>query len=330
MKRFLSYLLKTIGWLLLILIAVIISFRVLAALRETKTRQEAAPLTGRFVQANDVELYIQEMGPANGQPILFIHGTAAWSGLWRETMTPLAEAGYLCIAIDIPPFGFSERPSTPSYDNASQARRIVALMDTLKIEHAILFGHSFGGGATLETALMIPNRIDALILEDVGGLNLNLQPAKQKTTPLSIFLNTRVVRNPILAATATNPMFTKTLLSAMVLDSDDITEEKIKILQQPLVLQDATNTLGDWLKSVLGTQKISLTTDPENYQTLTMPTLIIWGDSDTVIPIKEGEYLQSLTPNSALVVLKGVNHIPHLEDLDAVMEVVLGFLQSSR
>ena len=153
MKRFLSYLLKTIGWLLLILIAVIISFRVLAALRETQTRQEAAPLTGRFVQANDVELYIQEMGPANGQPILFIHGTAAWSGLWRETMTPLAEAGYRCIAIDIPPFGFSERPSTPSYDNASQAKRILALMDALNIKSAILFGHSFGGGATLETAL---------------------------------------------------------------------------------------------------------------------------------------------------------------------------------
>jgi pimeloyl-ACP methyl ester carboxylesterase len=61
-----------------------------------------------------------------------------------------------------------------------------------------------------------------------------------------------------------------------------------------------------------------------------MPTLIVWGDSDTVIPIKEGEYLQSLIPNSELVVMKDVNHIPHLEDLDALMEIVLGFLATSR
>jgi pimeloyl-ACP methyl ester carboxylesterase len=312
-----------------LLIAVIILFRVVAALRETKTRQEAAPFTGRFVQAGDVELYIQEMGPKDGTAILFIHGTAAWSGLWLETMTPLAEAGYHCIAIDIPPFGFSERPATPSYGNKDQATRIVALMDTLKIEHAILFGHSFGGGATLETALMIPDRIDALILLDVGGLNLNLQPAEPKTTPISIFLNTRMVRNPVLAATATNPLFTKTLISAMVLDPDDVTDEKIKILQQPLVLQDATNTLGDWLQYVLTVQEVSLTTDPIHYQTLHMPTLIVWGDSDSIIPLKEGEYLQSLIPNSELVILKDVNHIPHLEDLDALMKVVLGFLKQS-
>lgn len=183
MKKWFSYLLKTIAAIFGLLIAAILFFTVQANLRETKTRHEAAPSTGKFVQAGDVELFIQEMGPSDGQAILFIHGTAAWSGLWRETMTQLAEAGYLCIAIDIPPFGFSETPASPSYGNADQAKRIVALMDALKIEHAILFGHSFGGGATLETALIIPNRTDALILEDVGALNLNLQPVPENKTP---------------------------------------------------------------------------------------------------------------------------------------------------
>jgi len=332
MKKFLGNILKTIAAILGLLVVVILVFTALAGLRETKTRQEAAPTTGRFVQAGDVELFIQEMGSEDGQPILFVHGTAAWSGLWRETMTPLAEAGYRCIAIDIPPFGFSERPSTPSYDNVSQAKRIVALMDSLGIDHAILFGHSFGGGTTVETALMIPERIDALILLDVGGLNLNLQPLPpdRKPTAVEMFLGTPIIRNPVIAATGTNPLFTKTLISAMVLDPDDVTKEKIEILQEPLVLDGATNTLGDWLGSVLGVQKVSLTTDPKNYASLTMPTLIVWGDSDTVIPIKEGEYLQSLIPNSELVVMKDVNHIPHLEDLDALMEVVLGFLATSR
>jgi pimeloyl-ACP methyl ester carboxylesterase len=197
------------------------------------------------------------------------------------------------------------------------------------IEHAMLFGHSFGGGATLETALMIPNRIDALILLDVGGLNLNLKPAPKNQPPSAteIFLKTRALRNPVLTATATNPLFTKQLISAMILDPADATEEKIKILQEPLVLQDATDTLGDWLQIVLLVQEPSLTTDPANYQSLTMPALIVWGDSDTVIPLKEGEYLQSILPSAELVVLKDVNHIPHLEDLGALMETVMGFLK---
>ena len=331
MKKWLVYFLKTIGVILALILAVVLFFTIQANLRESKTRQEAAPSTGRFVQAGDVELFIQEMGPTDGQPILFIHGTAAWSGLWRETMTPLAEAGYRCIAIDIPPFGFSERPSTPSYDNASQAKRIVALMDELNIESAILFGHSFGGGATMETALMIPDRIDALILLDVGALNLNLQPGPDNSRPTAVelFLGTPAIRNPILATTATNPLFTKTLISSMVLDPADASQDKIQILQEPLVLQGATNTLGDWLKSVLGPQQVSLTTHPANYLSLTMPALIVWGDSDKVIPLKEGEYLQSIMPNAELVVMKGVNHIPHLEDLDALMEIVLGFLDDS-
>jgi pimeloyl-ACP methyl ester carboxylesterase len=329
MKKWLGYLLKILTAIVVLLLAVILFFTFQSNLRETKTRQEAAPSTGRFVQAGDIELFVQEMGPADGQIILFIHGTAAWSGLWRETMAPLAEAGYRCIAIDIPPFGYSERPRTPSYGNADQARRIVALMDALEIEHAILLGHSFGGGATMETALTIPDRIDALVLADVGGLNLNLQHALKTQSPsvIELFLGTPFMRNPVLAATATNPLFTETLISAMILDHADATEETISILQEPLVLQDSTNTLGDWLKEVLGPQEISLTSDPVNYQELTMPALIIWGDSDTVIPLKEGEYLQRILPDAKLMVMQGVNHIPHLEDHEKFIEIVLGFLQ---
>ena len=196
MKKWLGYSLKLLAAILILLLAVILFFTLQANLRETKTRQEAAPSTGRFVQAGDVELFIQEMGPEDGQVILFIHGTAAWSGLWRETMTPLAEAGYRCIAIDIPPFGFSERPAVPSYGNEEQARRIVALMDTLEIERTILLGHSFGGGATVETALMIPDRVEALIFLDVGGLNLNLSAPTSARGPSAaeIFLGASALR----------------------------------------------------------------------------------------------------------------------------------------
>jgi pimeloyl-ACP methyl ester carboxylesterase len=59
-----------------------------------------------------------------------------------------------------------------------------------------------------------------------------------------------------------------------------------------------------------------------------MPALILWGDSDKVIPLQEGEYLQSILPDAELVLMEGVNHIPHLEDQEKFIEIVLGFLQS--
>jgi pimeloyl-ACP methyl ester carboxylesterase len=330
LKNVFKRLAQLLGGLVILVILVIAFLTIQANLRENQTRFEAAPAAGRFVPAGDVELYIQELGPQDGPAILFIHGTASWSGLWHDTMTPLAQAGYHCIAIDIPPFGFSERPPEPSYGNAAQAARIVALMDSLEIEYATLYGHSFGGGATLETALMIPERIDALVLLDVGGMNIGLPPTDQEdVSALKLFFDTRLVRDPILAATATNPLLTKPMISTMLLDPADATDEAIEILQQPLVIEGSTSQLGDWLGYVLNTVEVSRTSDPANYQTLTMPALIIWGDSDTVIPLEEGEYLQSLLPDAELVVMEGVNHIPHLEDLERLTPIVLDFLDEN-
>jgi len=77
---------------------------------------------------------------------------------------------------------------------------------------------------------------------------------------------------------------------------------------------------------VLTVQEHSLTSDPANYRSLTMPSLVVWGDSDTVIPLAEGEYLASILPNARLSVMKNVNHIPYLEDNRAMLEIIFDFL----
>jgi pimeloyl-ACP methyl ester carboxylesterase len=57
-----------------------------------------------------------------------------------------------------------------------------------------------------------------------------------------------------------------------------------------------------------------------------MPVLLIWGDSDTVVPLAQAEYLERVIPEAELVVLPGVNHIPHLEDVTRFNEALLAFL----
>jgi len=328
MKKLIGRIVRTIGVTLAVIVAVLVLFWMRAEYHESETRQDAAPVTGRFIQADDVEIFVQEMGPADGPSIVFIHGTAAWSEFWRETMIPLASAGYRCIALDIPPFGFSEKPDSSSYGNKAQATRIVAVMDALGVSNSILIGHSFGGGATMEAALMIPNRIEALILLDIGGLNLNYQPARGEgeTSALSAFMNTPLLRNPVLAATASNPLLTKTITATMVFDPNVVTPELKSMVRRPLVLKDATDTFGGWLAYVMTVQEVSLTSNPANYESLTMPALIIWGDNDTIIPLQEGEYLESILPNAELVVMKDVNHIPYLENNAKFVAIVMDFL----
>ena len=91
---------KRIGkWLVgvLLLIAIGVSallgvFRYQSSRRETRTRVEAAPATGRFVRAADVDMFIQESGPRDAPVVLFVHGMGAWSELWRATLDATAAA----------------------------------------------------------------------------------------------------------------------------------------------------------------------------------------------------------------------------------------------
>ncbi len=313
--------------MILFILAVLMVFSWQTGLRETKTRLEAAPPTGRFVQAGDVEIFIQEIGPASGPPVLFIHGTGAWSEIWQETMVALAEAGFHTIAIDLPPFGFSERPGNFAYGRHDQAKRIIAVLDALNIPRVALVGHSFGAGPTVEATLLAPDRVQVLVLVDAAlGMELNGQQQNGQSPLLNGLFAVRPLRNAVIAATLTNPLCTQSLLQLMIADPADATEAQVKMLQQPLVIKDSTATLGDWLLDFLTAHETSLSTNLPWYQTLNMPVLLIWGDSDTLTPLSQGELLKSIIPQAELVILKQVGHIPHIEDIKPFNEALLQFL----
>src|SRR6185503_15135332 len=131
--------------------------------REVLTAAEAAPTTGHFVHAGDVDLFVQESGPPQGPAVLLVHGTGAWSETWRESMTAFAGAGYRAIAVDLPPFGYSQRPASGDYSRRAQGERFVAVLDTLEVRDVTLVGHSFGAGPTVEAALIARGRVRALV-----------------------------------------------------------------------------------------------------------------------------------------------------------------------
>jgi pimeloyl-ACP methyl ester carboxylesterase len=320
--------LLALGILLAVLaIAVLGTFRWQAHARETKTRQEAAPRVGRFVRAADVEIFVQEAGPPGAPVVLFVHGMGAWSELWRETLTVTAAAGFRAVAVDLPPFGFSERPAPGGYGRQAQARRILGVVDALGVRQATLVGHSFGGGPTMEAVLLAPRKVRSLVLAD-AAIGLDTEPGGGGAAAL--VLRPRPVRNALVAATVTNPLLTRRLLTQFVASPAAVTDARLQVLQAPLVVRGATDAFGDWLLDLVTSQEVALSTHADAYEALAVPTLVIWGDRDVTTPLAQGQRLVQVIPRARLAVMPGIGHMPQIEDAAQFNRLLLAFLEPSR
>jgi pimeloyl-ACP methyl ester carboxylesterase len=192
-------------------VIVMAAFRTAAAWRETSEASQIAPASGRYVPTRSGRVFLQEAGPRDGVAVVLFHGTAAWSELWRQTMSALADAGFHAIAIDIPPFGFSDRPG--NYTRRDQAERVHDILDQFAIPSAVIVGHSFGAGAATETVLRFPDRIRGLVLID-AALGISARVDGSSSPPLP--LRSGLAREMVVALTITNPLATRLLLAQLI------------------------------------------------------------------------------------------------------------------
>jgi pimeloyl-ACP methyl ester carboxylesterase len=312
-RRLAFWLVVAVAGCALLVAAVLFAFRLASQARETESRLDTAPPGGQFITAADVGIYVQQAGPPTGVPVLLIHGLGAWSETWRATINALAQAGYRVIAIDLPPFGFSFRPASGDYSTAAQARRILGVLDALKIESVVLIGHSFGARATVEAALAAPERVRALVLV-CAALGLQDPPGESPGLLTSVVLGTGPLRNAVVASLGTNPWFTGTFLRAFTLRHDAITEERIAIYQRPQQVTGSTEAFGNWLAQFVLADDRPASRQPPRYRALTMPALILWGEGDTVTPLAQGQHLAGILPDAKLVTMPDTGHIPQIEN----------------
>jgi pimeloyl-ACP methyl ester carboxylesterase len=292
-------------------VIVLTGFRVAAGRRETVARTVAAPRTGHFVRAADVEMYVQETGPRSGSPVLLIHGTGAWSEIWRSTLDTLAARGYRAVAIDMPPFGYSERPTNVDYGDEAQARRILGVIAALKLERVTLVGHSFGARPSMQAFFLDSSRFARLVLVDAA---LGLDAATNDPGwALRAALAAPALRNALISATLTNPGYTARLLRGLVSDTSAVTKQRVAMLQQPFVRERTTASYAEWLRAFLLRNERSMATDRTRYRSIHVPTLVIWGESDNITPIAQGQEIAGLIPGASWVALPGVGHIPAIE-----------------
>jgi pimeloyl-ACP methyl ester carboxylesterase len=272
-----------------------------------------------FTTIDDVRIHYQEAGDEEAPPLILIHGFISSNLVWNEVFLPLAQAGFRVIAPDLPGYGYSDKPRDGAYTIASQARAVIGLMDRLGIKKATIVGASYGGAVAALMALDCPERVARLVL--VGAVS-NDEPKKK--------LLLRLATLPVLGDLAT-PLF---LGSRWILRKR--TEEVYRRLGYPLDerkldarhhLLETSNTHHAMIRTV---RRWSANRISRDARLIRPPTMLVWGDQDNHIPIREAFKLRDAIPNSRLIVFQCCGHLPPTEYPEKFVEVVADFCRAEQ
>ena len=270
-----------------------------------------------FTIIDGVRIHYQEAGDEKAPPMILIHGFISSNLVWNEVFLPLAQSGFRVIAPDLPGYGYSEKPRGGEYTIAAQARAVLGLMDQMGIGRATIVGASYGGAIAAMMALDCPERVARLVL--VGAVS-NDQPKKK--------LLLRLASVPILGDIAL-PLF---LGSRWILRKR--TEEVYRRLGRPLEerklearhhLLETSNTHHAMIRTV---RRWSANRISRDAHLIRQPTMLVWGEEDTHIPISEAFKLRDAIPNSRLIVFRRCGHLPPTEYPDKFVEVVTEFCKA--
>ena len=278
------------------------------------------------IELRHVEIHGHRVGyriAGSGPVIVLIHGMAGSSATWLSVMPALAEH-FTVIAPDLVGHGASEKPRG-DYSLGAFASGVRDLLLTLGYERATLVGQSLGGGVAMQFAYQFPERCERLVLVSSGGLgeevNLLLRllalPGAELVLPLAC---TNWVHDVGVRVAGW-------LAHVGVHVGPHVAE----IWQSYGSLADAQTRTAfvHTLRSVIdvGGQRVSAA--DRLYLAAEVPTLIIWGDHDTIIPVAQGRATHDAIPGSRLEIFEGAGHYPHCEQPDRFSTVLTEFMSTT-
>ncbi len=268
-----------------------------------------------FVEIDGATVHFQEFGDRNSPTLLLIHGFTASVYVWKTVAPQLANEGFHVVAVDLIGFGFSDKPSWFDYKITSQARMLARFMDRLGIGRATVVGSSYGGAVALTLALDYTERVEKLVLVDAV---INDEVKNQPILKLARIPGVGEVLTPFLLD---SKMFMKMRMQGTLAPANHhlITKDRIESIIRPLHAKDGHNAV------LQAGRNWDANRIEEDAHLINQPTLIIWGEEDTVIPIHNGETLYNSILNSRFVVLKNCGHVPPEEKPDLFVSLVSGF-----
>jgi len=273
-----------------------------------------APPPSVFVDVAGMRVHLRDEGPRDDpQPIILLHGTSSSLHTWDGWTAALRQQRRV-IRFDLPGFGLTGPDPDGNYSVEHYVRFMTAMLDHLGIEHCVLAGNSFGGWIAWDTALAAPGRIDRLILVDSAGY-----PLRSVSAPLAFRLAQVPVLNQLTKVTLPRSLIESSLRNVYG-DPTRVTPELVDRYF------DLATRAGNREALVQRFRQAQPGTDANRITALKVPTLILWGGRDRLIPPEHARWFHRDIAGSRLVMFDELGHVPHEEDPARTVAAVQAFL----
>jgi len=274
----------------------------------------ASPETHFVALADGTRADYRERGSPNAPTLLLLHGSNASLLTWESWSKRLSDSFHV-VSVDLPGHGLTGAVPSGDYSQEGMAKFVGEFADKLGLKTFALAGNSMGGGVAARFAEENPARVTRLILVDAGGLPFEAQGGE----PLAFKLARMPVANRLLLYVTPRSLVVQGLNQAVV--------------HKEIITDAMIDSYWDFAR-MSGTRAATLKRFQLPYDTfvadhtgaLTMPTLILWGEQDHLIPVAIAHDWQKAVKGSKLIVYPKTGHIPMEEVADQSAADVRAFL----
>lgn len=239
----------------------------------------------------------------SGPALLILHGWGGSSDSWLAVQEHLADRGYCVIVPDFPGFGKSKTPVNP-WAVGNYVDWVNEFTGLLKLKSFSILAHSFGGRVAIKFANAHPEKISKLIL--VGSAGVKPKPG----------LKTRAIFG---LARIGNAFFTPRIFSRF----KDVARNIFYVFLRNRDYVKVNGVMRETIKKVLDEDLL------EELTHLQAKTLLVWGETDKLVPLEYARVFQEKIKNSELKILSGIGHSPHLEVPRELGGIILNFLSQT-
>jgi pimeloyl-ACP methyl ester carboxylesterase len=259
-----------------------------------------------------------------GPLLVLVHGITSAADTWRSVIGPLSE-NHRVIAPDLLGHGMSAKPRG-DYSLGAYASGLRDMLLAFGHERATLVGHSLGGGVTMQLAYQFPEICERLILVSSGGLGRAVHPALRAAA--------------LPGADFVLPLLTPRLLGqpgtqfAGLLDRLGVkaTTQLAEIVRGYTSLADreARAAFLHTVRAVIDLEGQRVSARDRLYLARAVPTMIVWGARDRIIPVRHGERAHTEMPGSRLEIFEEAGHFPHLDEPARFAELITDFVSTTQ
>jgi pimeloyl-ACP methyl ester carboxylesterase len=281
---------------------------------ETLKSKYTSP-SSSFVEVMQMNVHYRDEGIKNDSvPLVLLHGTGASLHTWEDSVERLKDS-FRIITLDLPAYGLTGPNPDRVYSQEFYMKFIDEFLSSIQVDQCIIGGNSLGGAIAWNYAHQYPEKVKKLILIDAAGY-----PMVSESKPIAFTLAQIPVLKHILNYVTPRFLAAKSVMNVYE-DPSKVTDTLVDRYFELFLREGNRQAFVD---------RMGFSEYPdylEKIRSIKVPTLILWGENDKLIPIANAYKFQNDLPNDTLVILKKTGHVPMEEDPERTVAAIMSFLR---